>query len=194
MRASPPRTNRSRPCRARSMIRGTNWVSPGPQIRCGRSATVASAGPLAASTSCSARALVAGYGAGNRVAYGNRSSAPYPATKARAEQLVLAANGPALATVALRPHLIWGPGDTQLAPRIIERARQGRLRFVRGGDALIDSTYVDNAAAAHLLALDRVAPGAACAGRAYFISQGEPRPLRDLVNAILAAAGLPPAT
>src|SRR5664280_434427 len=73
-------------------------------------------------------------------------------------------------------------------------ARQGRLRFVRGGDALIGSTYVDNAAAAHLLALDRVAPGAACAGRAYFISQGEPRPLRDLVNAILAAAGLPPAT
>lgn len=133
-------------------------------------------------------------GADERLPYATRFPAPYPATKARAEQLVLAANGPALATVALRPHLIWGPGDTQLAPRIIERARQGRLRFVRGGDALIDSTYVDNAAAAHLLALDRVAPGAACAGRAYFISQGEPRPLRDLVNAILAAAGLPPAT
>jgi len=116
----------------------------------------------------------------------------YPRTKALAEQLVLAANGAQLATVALRPHLIWGPHDTQLTARVLDRARSGRLRLVGGGHKRIDSVYIDNAAAAHLLALDRVAPGAACAGKAYFITQGEPMPQRDLVNGILAAAGLPP--
>lgn len=118
----------------------------------------------------------------------------YPATKAMAERLVLAANGADLATVALRPHLIWGPNDPQLTARILERARAGRLRLVGGGTKLIDSVYIDNAAAAHLLALDRVRPGAACAGKAYFITQDAPMPQRDLVNGILAAAGLPPCT
>ena len=116
----------------------------------------------------------------------------YPRTKAIAERLVLAANGPLLGTVALRPHLIWGPNDPQLTARILQRARAGRLRLVGGGLKRIDSVYIDNAAAAHLLALDRVAPGAGCAGKAYFITQGEPMPQRDLVNGILAAAGLPP--
>jgi nucleoside-diphosphate-sugar epimerase len=126
--------------------------------------------------------------------YPRRYHAPYPETKAKAERLVLEANGPALATVALRPHLIWGPGDNHLIPRLVARARAGRLRKVGRRDHLVDTIYIDNAAEAHLLAADRLAPGAAVAGRAYFLSQGEPRPLWDLINRILAAAGAPPVT
>lgn len=124
--------------------------------------------------------------------YGQGFKAPYPATKLVAEREVLAANGPGLATVALRPRLIWGPGDTQLLPRLVERARAGRLRFVGGGHNRMDTTYIDNAAQAHVDAFNALAPGAACAGRAYFISNGEPRPVRRIVNDLLAAAGQPP--
>ena len=120
--------------------------------------------------------------------------AHYPATKALAEQHVLAANSPELATVALRPHLIWGPGDNHLLPRLAARARAGKLRFVGKVSKRIDTTYIDNAAQAHLDALDRIAPGAPCAGRAYFISQGQPQPLDQVVNALLRAVGLPPET
>lgn len=131
-------------------------------------------------------------GADESLPYARSYDAPYAATKAAAERLVLAADGADLATVALRPHLVWGPGDTQLVPRILARARAGRLHLVGDGGALVDTTYVDNAVAAHLLAADRLAPGSPCAGRAYFVSQGDPRPLRDMVDAILAAYGLPP--
>jgi nucleoside-diphosphate-sugar epimerase len=116
----------------------------------------------------------------------------YPATKAEAEQLVRSANSTELGTVALRPHLIWGPHDPQLTARILARGKIGRLRLVGKGLKLIDSVYIDNAVDAHLLALDRIAPGAACAGNAYFITQGEPMPQRDLINGILKAGGLPP--
>ncbi len=126
--------------------------------------------------------------------YARSYPAAYPRTKAVAERLVLAANGPDLATVALRPHLVWGPGDTNLVPGILARARAGRLRLVAGGAAVVDTTYVDDAATAHLLAADRLAPGAAPAGRAYFVSAGEPLPVAELVNRILDAAGLPPVT
>jgi nucleoside-diphosphate-sugar epimerase len=126
------------------------------------------------------------------VPYGEHFKAPYPATKAIAEKAVLAASDRDLATIALRPRLIWGPGDQQLLPRLVERARAGRLRLVGNGDNLIDTTYIDNAAQAHLDAFDRLSPGAACAGRAYFISNGEPRPAREIINALLSAAGEPP--
>lgn len=116
----------------------------------------------------------------------------YPQTKAAAERLVLAANGPELSTVALRPHLMWGPGDTQLVPRILSRARAGRLRFPGNGESLIDSTYISDAAGAHLAASDALGVGAPCAGKAYFITQGEPRSVKALVNGILGAAGLKP--
>jgi nucleoside-diphosphate-sugar epimerase len=116
----------------------------------------------------------------------------YPATKADAERLILAANGPELGTVILRPHLIWGPDDPQLTARILARGKAGRLRLVGSGLKRIDSIYIDNAVDAHLLALDRIAPGAGCAGKAYFITQGEPMPQRDLINGILKAGGLPP--
>jgi nucleoside-diphosphate-sugar epimerase len=131
---------------------------------------------------------------------GVAESAPYPArwlchyphSKALAEQAVLAANSASLATCALRPHLIWGPGDRQLVPRLIARARAGRLRRVGDGANLVDMVYVDNAAAAHLLAADALAPGSPVAGRAYFISQGEPVNCWQWIDELLALAGLPP--
>ena len=127
----------------------------------------------------------------DQVPYGEGVKAHYAATKIVAEREVLAANGPALATVALRPRLIWGPGDTQILPRLVARAHAGRLRLVGGGGNRVDTTYIDNAAQAHVDALDHLHPGAACAGRAYFISNGEPWPLRDVLNGLLRAAGAP---
>lgn len=118
----------------------------------------------------------------------------YQKTKALAEQMVLDANSDSLATVALRPHLIWGPGDPHLVPRIIERARVGRLRLVGKQNNLVDSTYIDNAALAHVLAAKALVPDASCAGKAYFISNGEPLPMAELINKILAAASLSPVT
>ena len=133
-------------------------------------------------------------GTADTVPYGEGFKAPYAETKTIAEKAVLAANDADLATVALRPRLIWGPGDQQLLPRLVERAKAGRLRFVGDGNNRIDTTYIDNAAQAHFDAFDHLAPGAACAGKAYFISNGEPKPVREIVNALLAAAGAPRVT
>ncbi len=130
-------------------------------------------------------------GIDERAAYAVRYRTAYPKTKAIAEKMVLAENGLRFSTVALRPHLVWGPGDPHLVPRIIERARRGRLVLVGGGIAKVDATYIDSAVHAHLCAWERLEPGAACAGRAYFIAQGEPMPMRDLINGILDAAKLP---
>jgi nucleoside-diphosphate-sugar epimerase len=124
--------------------------------------------------------------------YPEHFDAAYPQTKAMAEMAVLAANDDTLSTVALRPRLIWGPEDTNLVPQLVGRAQSGRLRFVGGGGNLVDTTYIDNAADAHMLAADRLAPGSPCAGRPYFISNGEPWPLKKFINRILEAAGLPP--
>ena len=130
-------------------------------------------------------------GVDERVPYAENYKAAYPATKATAEKMVLAANSETLGTVALRPHLIWGPGDTHLVPGIIARGRQGRLRRVGHTRKLVDFTYIENAAQAHLLAGDRLSPGSPIAGKAFFISQGEPVPLWDFINRILKAAHLP---
>lgn len=126
--------------------------------------------------------------------YPEQFEAFYPQTKALAEQMILAANGPSIATVALRPHLIWGPGDNHLVPRIIARAKSGQLRRIGAGRNRVDSVYIDNAADAHVLAADRLEPGSPIGGKAYFITNGEPLPLWELVNRILAAADLPPVT
>lgn len=114
----------------------------------------------------------------------------YPATKAIAERRALAAADDAMGVIAIRPHLVWGAGDTQLVGRIVERARSGRLALVGGGRALVDTTYIDNAVSAMIAALDAVGPGARCSGRAYVIANGEPRPIRELVAGICAAAGV----
>jgi len=126
--------------------------------------------------------------------YPTRYLASYPETKAVAERMVLAANSPTLATVALRPHLIFGPGDPHLIPRVIARARQRQLVQVGDGKNLVDVTYLDNAADAHVKAADALTPGGRCAGRAYFISQGEPVSLWPWLNELLAAFGAPTVT
>jgi 2-alkyl-3-oxoalkanoate reductase len=115
---------------------------------------------------------------------------PYPLTKAQAEADVLAANGTGLRTTALRPHLIWGPGDPHLVPRILASARAGKLRIVGLGTNRVDMVHVENAADAHILAEAALAREASpSGGRAYFITNGEPIVLWDWVNALLAALG-----
>ncbi len=133
-------------------------------------------------------------GVNESVPYPAHYEAHYPQTKAIAEQAVMAANSARLATVSLRPHLIWGVGDNHLLPRMVARARAGRLRRIGRQDKLIDTIHVDNAAEAHLLAADRLFPGAPISGKAYFISQGEPVPMWTMVNRLLEAAGAPQVT
>lgn len=123
--------------------------------------------------------------------YAQHFLAHYPATKAIAERRVLRANSPELATCALRPHLIWGPGDPHLLPRIVARAKSGRLRLIGKPGKRIDVVHVDNAALAHVLALDALAPASICAGKPYFISQGEPIETGEMINRMLAAARVP---
>jgi nucleoside-diphosphate-sugar epimerase len=107
--------------------------------------------------------------------------------------MVLKANGEHhLLTCALRPHLIWGPRDQHLIPRLLDRTRQGQLRQVGDGKNLIDAVYVENAAAAHLLAADALTPGSPVCGKPYFITNGEPVNCWQWINEILALAGLPP--
>lgn len=115
----------------------------------------------------------------------------YPRSKMLAERAVLGANCRQLATVALRPHLIWGPRDNHLLPRLIARARSGRLRRVGDGRNEVSMSYVENAAAAHLNALDRLKPDASCAGKAYFINEPEPVELWPWIDELLELAGLP---
>lgn len=120
---------------------------------------------------------------------------PYPLTKALAEREVLAANSEKLRTVALRPHLIWGVGDPHLVPRVLARARAGRLRIVGSGQNRVDMVHVENAVDAHLLAKQVLArPDSPAAGRAYFITNGEPVVLWDWINTLLTALGEPPVT
>jgi nucleoside-diphosphate-sugar epimerase len=133
-------------------------------------------------------------GVDESVPYATHFSSAYAQTKALAEQHVLAANGPKLATVALRPHFVWGPGDPNLVPRILRRARRGQLRLVGDVPKKIDTIYVDNAAEAHVLALERLGIGSPIAGKTYFVSQGEPVTHEALINSWLKADGFPPET
>jgi 2-alkyl-3-oxoalkanoate reductase len=120
-----------------------------------------------------------------------RTRSYYAETKAIAERAVLNARNDQLAVVAIRPHLVWGPGDTQLVGRIIDRAASGRLSVIGTGNALVDSTYIDNAIAALIAALDALHIGSACDGKAYVVSNGEPRTVNELMRSICAAAGVP---
>jgi len=122
--------------------------------------------------------------------YPEKFHAHYPKTKAMAEQLVIKAASKDLMTITLRPHLIWGPKDNHLVPRIIERA--GRLVRVGSGKNLVDTIYIDNAAEAHVLAADRLKKNPKLSGNVYFISQDDPVPLWDLVDDILKTASHPP--
>jgi len=128
-------------------------------------------------------------GADESLPLATRFSAHYPRTKALAEREVLAAP---VRSISLRPHLIWGPGDRHLLPRLLSRARAGRLRQVGGRDVKTDTTYVDNCVHAHLLAADALLAGGVAANRAYFVSDDQPVGLWTMANRLLQAAGGPP--
>ena len=123
--------------------------------------------------------------------YARRWLCHYPRSKAMAEKMVLDASGNELLTCALRPHLIWGPHDNHLLPRLIRRASSGRLRQIGNGENMIDMVYVENAAHAQLQAADRLQPESPVAGRAYWITQGEQVNCWDWINRLLDCADLP---
>lgn len=122
-----------------------------------------------------------------------RARGDYARSKARAELLSLEADAPGFAVVAVRPHLVWGPGDTQLVGRIVERARAGRLPLLDGGRALIDTLYVDNAATGIAQALAR-ADVEGVHGAAFVLTNGEPRPVAEILASVCLAAGVEPPT
>lgn len=128
-------------------------------------------------------------GAGAGVAEPQHARGDYARTKAAAELLALDADAPGFAVVAVRPHLVWGPGDTQLIGRIVERARTGRLPLLDSGAALIDTLYVDNAATAMVAALEHAVDDDVH-GNAYVVTNGEPRPVADLLAGICTASGV----
>lgn len=123
--------------------------------------------------------------------YPPRYLAHYPRTKALAEQRVRTANGGALKTVSLRPHFIWGPGDKHLLPRLLARAKTGRLRQVGHRDPKTDSIYIDNCVEAHLLAASKLLDGSTLLSDVYFVSDAEPLGVWTLANRMLEAAGAP---
>lgn len=130
-------------------------------------------------------------GVDETVPYAEKFLCHYALTKAMAEKMVLAANSEAFRTCALRPHLIWGPGDPHLVPRLLDRGRRGMLKQVGDGRNLVDITYIDNAVDAHLLAADKLWNSASAAGQAYFISQGEPVNLWNWINELFARVNIP---
>jgi len=132
-------------------------------------------------------------GADESLPYGDNWLCAYAETKAIAEEVALKAASTQLKVCALRPHLIWGPGDPHLFPRVLARARAGKLRIVGDGQNQVDVTHVDTAADAHLGALDALLAGRAN-GKAYFLSQGEPVKLWEFINRLLVGAGEKPVT
>ncbi len=125
------------------------------------------------------------------IPYPEKYLCDYPRTKALAEKMVLQANDTNLATVAIRPHLIWGPGDPHLVPRLLEKAQKNKLVQVGDGKNKVDIIYIDNAVSAHLLACDALDGEANISGKAYFVSDGEPVVLWDWINQLLSRMGRP---
>jgi nucleoside-diphosphate-sugar epimerase len=130
---------------------------------------------------------------GQAMPYGRNWLCHYAQTKAIAEQAALGANCDSLKVVALRPHLVFGPGDPHLLPRVIESVKAGRLKIVGAGQNRVDVSYVEDVAAAHIDALEALDAGRG-AGKAYFLSQGEPVDLWPWLNQILEGLGHPPLT
>ena len=122
--------------------------------------------------------------------YASRFLTPYQETKAIAEQEVLSSHGNKLQTIVLRPHLIWGPGDNQLVPRIVKLAKSGKLRIVGNGTKRVDAVYIANAAQSQINALAALRRGQ-CGGESFFITNHEPWPMRDIIGGILKPHGLP---
>lgn len=130
-------------------------------------------------------------GGDERLPYATRFLCHYAHTKAIAEKTVLAANSDQLITTALRPHLVWGPGDTNLIPRLLQRAKSGLLKQVGDGRNRVDISYIDNVATAHILAAENLNSKGTAAGKPYFISQGEPVNLWDWINGLLHRLDIP---
>ncbi|MCB0339766.1 MAG: NAD-dependent epimerase/dehydratase family protein [Bdellovibrionales bacterium] len=126
--------------------------------------------------------------------YPKKFLAPYPQTKALAELAVLSANSRELFTAALRPHLIWGPGDRHFLPRIIERARAGKLIRVGSGENRVDTSFIEDCVEAHICAMNALESNPDSRGQAYFISQGEPVSLWNWIDEVLVRNGLPKVT
>ena len=131
-------------------------------------------------------------GADETTPYARRFLCYYASSKALAEQMVLAANSEVLKTCAIRPHLVWGPGDPHLIPRLVERGKRRQLKIVGNGTNLVDISYIDNVADAHVLAAENLNSSATAAGNAYFISQGEPVNLWHWINDLFARLGIAP--
>lgn len=131
-------------------------------------------------------------GANESIPYATHFTAHYPRTKAISEQRALAASDTSLKVVALRPHFIWGPGDRHLLPRLIARAKTGRLKQIGSRDPKSDTIYIDNCVSAHLLAAQKLLDGAPLGGRPYFVSDDAPIGVWTMANRMLACAGLGP--
>jgi len=124
--------------------------------------------------------------------YAKRFLCYYASSKAVAEQMVLAGNSDMLKTCAIRPHLVWGPGDPHLVPRLLERGKSRKLKIVGAGSNMVDISYIDNVADAHILAAQNLDSHATAAGNAYFILQGEPVNLWNWINTLFARLSIPP--
>lgn len=124
------------------------------------------------------------------ISYPEKFYTSYAKYKAMAEKFVLEESGQDLCACSIRPHLIWGEGDPHIIPRLLSKARDGKLRIVGDGDNLVDIVHVKNAALAHVLALEAMAEGKDICGKAYFIGQERPVNLWDFINQILFRAGL----
>jgi nucleoside-diphosphate-sugar epimerase len=132
-------------------------------------------------------------GVGEEQPYATEFLTAYAETKTMAEKLVLQMNdSKSFLTCAIRPHLIWGPGDPHLFPRVIQKGREGKLRVIGSGENLVDIIYVENAAYAHVLALEKLHPGSAVCGQAYFVGQERAVRLWDFINQILSFAQIEP--
>ena len=155
-------------------------------LRCARAAGVRDVVFVSSPSVANSGAAIAGLGA--EPADPQRAHGDYSRTKAEAELLALAADSPEFRVAAVRPHIVWGPGDTQLVERVLQRARHRRLPLLDAGAALIDTTYVDNAASAIVAALHRMEH---VHGRAVVVTNGEPRPIGELLAGICRAGGVP---
>ncbi len=130
-------------------------------------------------------------GENESLSYADNVLCHYAATKIMAEKIVLQSNSKKMKTTALRPHLVWGPGDTNLIPRLLARGRERSLRMVGNGSNLVDISYIDNVAHAHILAAHNLEKSGSAAGLTFFISQGEPVVLWDWINSLFASLDVP---
>lgn len=129
-------------------------------------------------------------GANESLPYATRPLCHYAASKIEAEKKVLTADDNGLRTAAIRPHLVWGPGDQHLIPRLLERGREGKLKVVGKGDNMVDISYIDNVVHAHILAAENLHTSGSAGGEAFFIGQEQPVHLWEWINSLFARVGI----